>query len=601
MEKIEVKVNQVMTLYKVGESVETNGMIQYIDRLLNKQHHMGMDKAFEIINDCFELYNLHRNPFQGILLLLDDEGIVRNVNHQALKNLYINRKFMRSFRSLGQNKKMIQHVDQQFVMNLYSHPRIVDYGIGYSLCLITDSTDSARDHLLEDVILKMDQSMEIIKKYDKKNDWLMKCLDSTDEGISACDKEGLITYVNKACCKILGIDKEEVIHKKRFISPEYRPILAQILETKESIIDVEHFAKVRGETVHLINSTYPVWNDQKELLGAIDIFRGIHRTRKLANTLVGQNISYRFENIIGESRILKEKIELAKSFALSDANVYIQGESGTGKELFAQSIHNYSRRKQEPFIAINCANFPLDLVDSELFGYEEGAFTGAKKGGKPGKFELANGGTLFLDEIGEMQLHLQAKLLRVLETKTLFRIGGNKPINVDVKIIAATNRELYEMVKKGEFREDLYYRLKVLFLEIPPLREREEDVLLLADYFIKKIGMTMEKKVHGIDKEGKKLLQQYDWPGNVRELENIISRGLFICEKEYITKENLIKAGINAQKSPILYKNELEELNKEVFIRILKQTNGNKKKTAEILGLSRPTVYRMIKKYNVKI
>ncbi|WZL72280.1 sigma 54-interacting transcriptional regulator [Clostridiaceae bacterium 35-E11] len=578
--------------------MDKNIMMSYLDRMLSKQCTVEENKRFEPIYDSFELYNMHSNSVKGILLLLDNKEIVRNVNYQALKRTYINRKLTLPSVFLVRNQKRMQYIDEGCIIDFCRHTN----GIEYSLCLIAeDGEDAPEKHMLEDVILKMKLSMEIIEKYHKRNDLLIKCLDSTDEGISACNKEGRITYANKACCKILGMDQDEIINKKRFISPEYKPILARVLETKQGIIDVEHFAKVKGETVHLINSTYPVWNDQKELIGTIDIFRGIHRTRKLANTLVGQNISYKFENIIGESRILKEKIALAKSFALSDANVYIQGESGTGKELFAQSIHNYSRRKREPFIAINCANFPLDLVDSELFGYEEGAFTGAKKGGKPGKFELANGGTLFLDEIGEMQLHLQAKLLRVLETRTLFRIGGNKPINVDVKIIAATNRDLCEMVKKGEFREDLYYRLKVLFLEIPPLRERNPDVLMLADYFIKKIGMTMEKKVHDIDKEGRKLLQQYDWPGNVRELENIISRALFTCEKDSITKENLIKAGISAKKSRIIYKNELEELNKEVFMKTLKQTNGNKKKTAEILGISRPTVYRMIRKYNVKI
>ncbi|MCT4562932.1 MAG: sigma 54-interacting transcriptional regulator [Maledivibacter sp.] len=578
-------------------------IIEYVDSLLTKNNNtIRYDGEFQMIRDCFDLYIINSHSLKGILLLLDHNNRVINVNEGNEKNDFIGRDFKSPFKEEIKVDKIIGFNRGKLDVYYLKTHLTIHRKLTYSICYITDyGTDGHGEGLLEYIALRISESMKILRKYNEHSIFLNKYLDSIDEGISTCDIDGRITYVNKACCEILGIEKTEVFNGKRKISPEYSPILTRILKDKKSIIDVEYFPKRNNKTVHLINSSYPVLDNEKdEVVGTIDIFRGIKRTTKLASTLVGQNVPYMFENIIGESSILKEKIGLAKSFALSDANVYIQGESGTGKELFAQSIHNFSKRKNEPFIAINCANFPLELVDSELFGYEEGAFTGAKKGGKIGKFELANGGTLFLDEIGEMQLHIQAKLLRVLETRALFRIGGNKPIKIDVKIIAATNRNLYDMVKKGEFREDLYYRLKVLFLEIPPLREREKDVQILWDYFIKKIGRDMDKDIRGIDAGGKRLLCQYDWPGNIRELENIISRALFISDKNVITREDLFKAGISLGDISATTKNNLKEINKEILIKTLKQTQGNKKKTAELLGISRPTVYRMIKKYNVK-
>ncbi|WP_432665767.1 sigma 54-interacting transcriptional regulator [Wukongibacter baidiensis] len=583
--------------------MSSHEIVQYLDSILSRDNSKRNNEEFQIINDAFELYNINSQSLSGILLLLDDRDIVRNTNkHDRSKKSFVGRSLTLPSKEKIEIGKTLKLDKNRFSIH-YLKTSTKEYNKErFSLCFITEEEiNDDIEGMLEAVTLKVNKSIELLKRYNQSNNFLLKYLDSIDEGISTSDLNGRITYVNKACCDILGIKKEEIKNGTREISPEYKPILKRIRRDKKSIIDEDYFPKYKKETVHLINSTYPVFNDGKDLIGTIDIFRGIKRSTKLANTLVGQNVSYKFQNIIGESSVLKEKIGLAKSFSLSDANVYIQGESGTGKELFAQSIHNFSKRRNESFVAINCANFPLELVDSELFGYEEGAFTGAKKGGKIGKFELANGGTLFLDEIGEMQLHLQAKLLRVLETRTLFRIGGNKPINIDVKIIAATNRNLYQMVKNGEFREDLYYRLKVLFLEIPPLRDREDDVLLLTDYFIKKIGMGMGKQVKGVNQEGKRLLLRYEWPGNIRELENIVARALFICDGDIITEEDLLKAGIKLEEENAIIKSELKEINKEILIKTLKQTKGNKKKTAEILGLSRPTVYRMIKKYNVKL
>ena len=281
----------------------------------------------------------------------------------------------------------------------------------YVLCAVTFK-DRDNIYLLKKINDSVRNVYKLVQQHANYNSFLMRCLDAVEDGISVCDKDGYVVYGNRACCKMIGLNKDELIKRIRVEDPvTNKPTLKKILETKKSLIDHEVFLhlKANNETIHLINSGYPVFDSTgKNLIGAINIFRGFQRSKKLADNILGYKARYEFKDIIGDSNIIKEKINLAKIYAHIDENLLIEGESGTGKELFAQSIHNYSRRKSEPFIPINCANFPNDLIDSELFGYEDGAFTGAKKGGKPGKIELANGGTLFLDEIGEMHLHLQA-------------------------------------------------------------------------------------------------------------------------------------------------------------------------------------------------
>lgn len=487
-----------------------------------------------------------------------------------------------------------------YLYQYFSEIKCIEY---YYLCIITPGeNDTLYSTLLKKISGSICKSAKLAMKYYNHNRFLMKCLDAVEDGISLCDKDGYLVYVNNACCQLIGESKEELLYKKAQDVTNNKPALLKIIEDKKKLVDFEYFLnlKAKNKTIHLINSGYPVFDDDgKEVIGAINIFRGIKRSRKLANAIAGYQATFNFEDIIGKSSIIKDKINLAKIYSRSQANILIQGESGTGKELFAQSIHNHSNRKSEPFIPINCANFPNELIDSELFGYEEGAFTGAQKGGKPGKFEVANGGTLFLDEMGEMPIYLQAKLLRVVETKTISRIGGNRPVKIDVRIIAATNKDLEKSVKERKFRKDLYYRLKVLFLDIPSLRERKEDIIALAQYFINKCDEKMQKNVKGIDSGGEKIMMSYDWPGNIRELENIISRALFICEGDYITREHLISAGLNEMKYEVNSKSKLSDITKEIILDTLKQTRGNKKKAAEILGISRPTIYRILKSNNM--
>ena len=294
------------------------------------------------------------------------------------------------------------------------------------------------------------------------------------------------------------------------------------------------------------NDMYPLFDAAGKVSGVAEISRSRTTQIKQVQNALGLSADYTFDDIIGSSRPMIEAKKLAMSFASSPYNILIYGESGVGKELFAQSIHNYSPRRNKPFVAINCANISPELIDSELFGYESGAFTGASKSGQIGKFELANGGTLFLDEVAELPLHFQTKLLRALETRQITKVGGTKNISVDVRIIAATNRSLENMIEEGLFREDLYYRLMVLNITIPPLREHAEDILTCSDFFLKQASRINNLQSKVLDDEAKELMLQYEWPGNIRELRNVMNRVCVLSDSDVITRETLLaslKAG----------------------------------------------------------
>lgn len=536
-----------------------------------------------------------------LVVLLDDKFIIKSIfsNDNQKYGKFGNRKLLLS--SYPRGEKMLteiynRHEINMFISRLFSN----ENAVRYRLMIISMQHSYEKYKVIIDRLSKTLNAL--INYYNSKfssYENLLTCLDAVDDGISACDSNGIITYINKAGCDIIDGKKEELLGRTFKDVATSNSILAQVLESKKTYMDFEYFFEYKGKTFHLMNSAYPVYDKDNNMIGAIDNFRRIKRTVKIATDLAGHEAIYKFENFIGNSKALQDCIDLAQKFAQSSKNILMVGESGTGKELFAQAIQNYGRRKEGPFVAINCASFPKDLFDSELFGYDEGAFTGARKGGKIGKFELANGGTLFLDEIGEMSIHLQAKLLRVLETRSLSRIGSNKKIDIDVRIIAATNKNLEEMIKSNNFREDLYYRLKVLYLSLPPLSERGDDCIELTNYFINKFSMDGDKKIKGIDNEAKELIKAYPWPGNIRELENVIALSLFFCDGEYITKNHLLKAGLkNADNCVSTNTNvylKLSEVTKETILQTLEKTNGNKRKAAEILGISRNTIYRSLK------
>ena len=331
----------------------------------------------------------------------------------------------------------------------------------------------------------------------------------------------------------------------------------------------------------------------------------------MEHNINNNNAYFTFDKIIGKSKEMKRIIENCKLVANSPSTILIEGESGTGKEVLAQSIHNYSNRRENKFVAINCGAIPKDIIESELFGYEEGAFTGSKKGGRIGKIEFSNNGTLFLDEIGEMPLSMQVKLLRVLQEGKIIRVGSNKEIKLNLRVIAATNKNLKEEIKKGTFREDLYYRLCVIPINLPPLRERKEDIVNLIYYFLDIKTKMLNKQKVTIDESLMEKLINYKWPGNVRELENIIENLVnlngnlsinFDIEKSNVTNEKKYGLDKVSTEDKDNLKEEdfnLEFLEKQTIIKSLKYTNNNFTKASKLLGISRNTLYLKIKKYKI--
>lgn len=352
--------------------------------------------------------------------------------------------------------------------------------------------------------------------------------------------------------------------------------------------------------------------------GAIVILRGSRDVRRQADEAANSQARYCFADIITQDPDMRRKIDTMRDIAATDCCVLIEGESGTGKELFAHSLHNASNRREGPFIAVNCAALPHGLVESELFGYEKGAFTGARSGGNPGKFELAQGGTIFLDEIGELPMEVQATLLRVLDNHRIVRIGGNREKNLDVRVIAATNRNLYQEVQRGNFRGDLYFRINVLKFDIPPLRKRDGDAVLLAQTFLKRMNDPAIGQKKTFSAGALRAIDGYLWPGNVRELQNVVTRAYYASRGTLITEGALQEALLeyeradegavpigDEQKDPSPQQGPawgpVAEAERQMLIQVLVQTGGNVEQAAQRVGMSRATLYRRIKKYQISL
>jgi len=467
--------------------------------------------------------------------------------------------------------------------------------------------ESGKEAIIE-AIRQAKYILEVQLREKENTELLKSIIDFAYDGIMAVDKKGYITVFNPIAQKITGIPAQKAIGR----------LVDEVIENtrmrhvlKSGQAELSEIQQIGNVTI--VTNRVPIVVDG-EILGAVATFQELEKFQRMENQirkklyLKGHVAKVRFENIIGKSKPILQAKEKAMQFAEVDSTVLIQGETGTGKELFAQSIHNASLRFDKPFIAVNCAALPENLLESELFGYVEGAFTGARKGGKAGLFELAHGGTIFLDEISEMSLKLQARFLRVIQEKEVVRIGDDRVIPVDVRIIAATNKELHNQVQKGEFREDLYYRLCVLKLDIPPLRERMEDIPELVKHFIEEKSSKLCKKVKSISYGALGKLVLYDWPGNVRQLENIIERAIVLCKGEEIDT-NIIMEAMDAvpdfkqekdksAKKSIPSEGALKQLEIEMIKKVLEETGGNKTLAAEKLGISVTTLWRRLKSYD---
>lgn len=423
----------------------------------------------------------------------------------------------------------------------------------------------------------------------------------TQEGIIVIDRDERITLFNPVAESIYGITATEAIGAK-FSDKIPGSQVSHLL--REGILEFNDFQTIGGK---IVMAQYYTIKIQNEILGVVAKLRDVTEIQRLEK-IVRQKLhsqglvaKVHFKDLIGESVMMIELKNKAEKFARVNTSILIMGESGTGKELLAQSIHNASTRATGPFVAVNCAAFPESLLESELFGYEDGAFTGAKKGGKQGLFELAHGGTLFLDEIGEMPIHLQSRLLRIIQEKAVLRIGGDRIIPVDVRIIAATNRNLKTLITEGQFRQDLYYRLNNLMLFVPPLRERKGDVPVLAEYFLKKHA-HLNPHIRRIDHAAMKLLGSYQWPGNVRELEHVIERMAIISQDSNVTaatvKELLLELDLDhfwLRNTNSITPDRLEEIELNSIHTILEDENYNKSKAAKRLGIARSTLWRKLK------
>ncbi len=469
---------------------------------------------------------------------------------------------------------------------------------------------------IEEQLRVQQKNRELKVVYSRMNN----IFNTMSDGVIIVDSRGIIQQVNPSAEGLLeksshnmeGLHLEEVFQNI--------PRIKEMIYSGKSFSNTEVLAESGKSNIHCLISGKAIQDDRGFNTGGAIIINPINKIKKLVNRFSGAEARFSFTDILGKAPVIQEAVRVASLAAENDSNVLLEGESGTGKEVFAQAIHNQSRRQKGPFVALNCAAIPRELMGSELFGYVEGAFTGAYRGGRPGKFELASGGTLFLDEIGDMTMGKQGSLLRAIQERKIVRIGDNKVIPVDVRIICATNKSLHAAVEKGNFREDLYYRLKVISINLPPLRKHLEDIPLLFEYFLEEISKRLQINIKKIDPDLIPALKNYDWPGNVRELQNVIER--MVC----IARENTLRASdlpveilshnsfkeqdsgktnnsraISIRNEREKRKQDLAEIEQQEIIKLLAESGGNISQVAREMGISRNTLYRKIKLYNIAL
>lgn len=453
-----------------------------------------------------------------------------------------------------------------------------------------------------DLIVSKLMEKEASNKLEVIKNQLLSIMDSIDEGVIAADENGYIVYTNSVINDALGLTPEESM-KKRIYDVLPQSYVKKLVKENKQFSNIEISINKSNNDLHALISGKTVQLGAKSA-GSILTFRKMDDVYKVINEMSLSNVTTSFDDIIGNSEEIVKVKEKAKMVANSNSTILILGESGTGKELFARAIHESSNRKNKPFIAFNCAAIPENLIESELFGYEEGAFTGAVRGGKPGKFQLAQGGTIFLDEIGDMPLHLQTKLLRVLQEKSIEKIGGHKSIPIDTRVIAATNKELDKMAEAGEFREDLYYRLNVIPINIPPLRERKGDIKIILEYLLRVYNKKLNKNIKGFSSNVESVLLNNKWKGNVRELENVVEYSVNMETTSYITMNSIPQKildteGVAARHTVIVPIQKMEEKLIKQALMVYGDSVAGKAMAAEALNISMATPYRKIKEYNL--
>lgn len=494
--------------------------------------------------------------------------------------------------------------------------RVIEYeGQAIGVLALITFTQTQREKILSNTSALMEflekmaglicskiKATETLKKEKILKEQLETTINLVNNGIFTINKNGIITQINRSALKILKrSDASALGNMLQNILPysEFKQVLESGTPINRKEIIIESPRKI-----HCVLSATPVQVNGRRV-GAVLSIQDIRDVKNVVYEFLEKPIECTFDHIIGESKEIEELRNYGKQIADSDSTVLIQGESGTGKELFARAIHSHGKRTKNPFIPINCAAIPEALLESELFGYDEGAFSGAKKGGKLGKFEIADSGTIFLDEIGDMPLHMQKKLLRVLQDNFIERVGGIRSIPIDVRVIAATNQDLKLLIKNGKFRQDLYYRLNVMPIHISPLRNRREDIIVLANYFLAKYSEKLRKTVEGFSQNAKVALLSYSWHGNARELENAIEYAINVEKKSKI-KENSLPPDIRKKQRNRSSKGSLMSRVRNFEEQILRealeahgQSVEAKKQIAKEFGISLPTFYRKLRELQI--
>jgi transcriptional regulator with PAS, ATPase and Fis domain len=468
---------------------------------------------------------------------------------------------------------------------------------GINTVLIESGAEAIRIALQEAV-----RTAQIARQGQAVTSRIKAILDYAYEGIIAIDEQGLITVFNKTAEEIVKA-RAETVQGKPISSILPQTGLLRVMET--GVPELGELQDINGTMVAKNRVPFTI---KGRVAGAVATFQNAVKLQELEGRIrkkiysKGLNAKYAFKDIIGGSQAIQETIQITRKFSAVDSNLLLIGETGTGKELFAQSCHNSSQRRQGPFVAVNCAALPENLLESEFFGYVQGAFTGAAKGGKPGLFELAHQGTIFLDEVSEIPFRLQGRLLRVLQEREIMRLGDDRVIPVDVRVISATNKDLRQLSQEGRFREDLLYRLDVLHVHIPPLRERQDDIPTFFEHFMRINNHLFHKTIRQLSPGAMELLLNYNWPGNVRELLNICERLAVLAVGQIITEHELLRvmdlpakqAAVKQDvRSSVLGKRDTDVSREEIQAALF-QAKGNKTKAAACLGISRTTLWRKL-------
>lgn len=494
--------------------------------------------------------------------------------------------------------------------------------VGMGSCIMETTKDrniksiliESDEKAVREAILSAKNIIDLNKREKERVKTLKAIIDYSEEGIIAIDRNDRIVSFNPAIEKLSGLhDRLEIGGKLSnfFRDDNLKSLLGDGSHQLGELIEINDRQMVLNRIPIVVDN---------EQTGMVFTLQAVSKLQKLEHKVrtklykKGLIAKYTFKDIKGESITIKNTIEKAIKFGRTSSTVLLEAETGCGKELFAQSIHNISMRKSGPFVAVNCAALPENLLESELFGYEEGAFTGAKKGGKAGLFELSHGGTIFLDEIGEMPLSLQSRLLRVLEEKEVMRIGGDSVLNIDVRVIAATNLDLYKRVEEGEFREDLYFRINILNIKIPSIRERREDIPILIENFICRLNKEHFTRCNTITEEGMSLLKDYHWPGNVRELRNFMEKLVILADKPIVdrgfienllnehthnTRKEKVDQDINeSNKGIYIHPGKLSDMELQIIKSMDKMFDDDQETLANRLGISRTTLWKKLKQVN---